>query len=175
METQLKYFNSNITLVFTKKQYYLSQSMDFHMASHSMTMMNYTYFWDFDTPEALLIWIVPAKWYYSTKSLIILKFPFSMLDPMPLLKKRLICVISHQMWRSLVLTGKWFCLLDEGHLEKLLADKKLDEEKRNEYESVLGQVRWSWTKCPEDRCKTNQYDEIPDTWTRHKESPWSNV
>ncbi|XP_044178844.1 LOW QUALITY PROTEIN: glycine--tRNA ligase-like [Acropora millepora] len=28
----------------------------------------------------------------------------------------------------------------EGHLEKLLADKKLDEEKRNEYESVLGQI-----------------------------------
>lgn len=28
----------------------------------------------------------------------------------------------------------------EGHLEKLLADKKLDKEKRNEYESVLGQI-----------------------------------
>lgn len=28
----------------------------------------------------------------------------------------------------------------EGHLEKLLADKKLEEEKRQEYESVIGQV-----------------------------------
>lgn len=28
----------------------------------------------------------------------------------------------------------------EGHLEKLLADKKLDEEKRKEYESVIGQI-----------------------------------
>lgn len=36
--------NSNITLVFAESQYYLNQSMDFHMASHSMTMMNYTYF-----------------------------------------------------------------------------------------------------------------------------------
>ncbi|PFX20012.1 Glycine--tRNA ligase [Stylophora pistillata] len=28
----------------------------------------------------------------------------------------------------------------EGHLEKLLADKKLEEEKRKEYESVIGQI-----------------------------------
>ena len=32
------------------------------------------------------------------------------------------------------------CLSNEGHLEKLLADKKLDEGKRKEYESVIGQV-----------------------------------
>lgn len=40
----------------------------------------------------------------------------------------------------------WFqllvCLFIEGHLEKLLADKKLEEEKRQEYESVIGQVMW---------------------------------
>lgn len=38
------------------------------------------------------------------------------------------------------------CLLfNEGHLEKLLADKKLDEEKRKEYESVIGQViTWAY-------------------------------
>ena len=29
----------------------------------------------------------------------------------------------------------------KGHLEKLLADKKLDAEKRKEYESVIGQVK----------------------------------
>ena len=33
-------------------------------------------------------------------------------------------------------------MINKGHLEKLLADKKLDEEKRKEYESVLGQVRF---------------------------------
>ena len=33
-----------------------------------------------------------------------------------------------------------FLLFAKGHLEKLLADKKLDEGKRKEYESVIGQV-----------------------------------
>ena len=37
------------------------------------------------------------------------------------------------------------CLFNEGHLEKLLADKKLDEGKRKEYESVIGQViTWAY-------------------------------
>ena len=55
--------------------------MDFKMASHSMTVMNYTYFivllrfWTFHqlSSNILLISMVPAKWHYSTKSLIILK------------------------------------------------------------------------------------------------------
>lgn len=36
----------------------------------------------------------------------------------------------------------FFFFFIEGHLEKLLADKKLEEEKRQEYESVIGQVKW---------------------------------
>ena len=42
----------------------------------------------------------------------------------------------HLMLRLLV-----FFFFIEGHLEKLLADKKLEEEKRQEYESVIGQVK----------------------------------
>ena len=42
--------------------------------------------------------------------------------------------------------NSFHCLLfNEGHLEKLLADKKLDEGKRKEYESVIGQViAWAY-------------------------------
>lgn len=38
-----------------------------------------------------------------------------------------------------------YLLFHEGHLEKLLADKKLDEGKKKEYESVIGQVMtWAY-------------------------------
>ena len=43
---------------------------------------------------------------------------------------------------SLIDFGFLFFFFIEGHLEKLLADKKLEEEKRQEYESVIGQVMW---------------------------------
>lgn len=41
----------------------------------------------------------------------------------------------------MILKAKCCILFLKGHLEKLLADKKLDAEKRKEYESVIGQVK----------------------------------
>lgn len=41
----------------------------------------------------------------------------------------------------MTLKAKCCILFLKGHLEKLLADKKLDAEKRKEYESVIGQVK----------------------------------
>ena len=41
----------------------------------------------------------------------------------------------------MILKAKCCVLFLKGHLEKLLADKKLDAEKRKEYESVIGQVK----------------------------------
>ena len=53
----------------------------------------------------------------------------------------------------MILKAKCCVLFLKGHLEKLLADKKLDAEKRKEYESVIGQVKiemnnlkWWWNK-----------------------------
>lgn len=55
------------------------------------------------------------------------------------------CLVAKECLNYIFFNHSIICLFHEGHLEKLLADKKLDEGKKKEYESVIGQViTWAY-------------------------------